>query len=57
MHISICHEIVHPPATYCELNPIEMIWAQVKQIIQNNCYKNFCFHDRFTHTEVMHEAF
>ena len=41
----IGHEVVRLPVAHCELNPIEMAWAQVKGYVRDNNHK-------FTLTEV-----
>ena len=35
------HEILHLPPYHCELNPIELIWSQIKGYVarQNNAFK------------------
>ena len=44
-HFYIGHEVVRLPVAHCELNPIEMAWAQVKGYVRD--------HNRqFTLTEV-----
>jgi hypothetical protein len=35
------HEVLRTPVRHCELNPIELIWAQVKGYIQSVIY-NWC---------------
>ena len=49
----IGHEVVRLPVAHCELNPIELAWAQVKAYVRD--------HNRqFTLTEVerlVHEGF
>ena len=31
------HEVLRTPVRHCELNPIELIWAQVKGFVAKNC--------------------
>jgi hypothetical protein len=30
------HEVLRTPVSHCELNPIELIWAQVKGFVAEN---------------------
>jgi hypothetical protein len=30
------HEVIRTPVRHCELNPIELIWAQVKEFVAKN---------------------
>ena len=47
------HEVVRLPLYHCELNPIELAWAQVEGYIKDN---NKLF--TLTHVkELMHEGF
>lgn len=36
MYMYVGHEVVRLPVAHCELNPIEMAWAQVKDYIKAN---------------------
>ena len=31
-----CHEVIRTPVRHCELNPIKLIWAQVKGFVAKN---------------------
>ena len=36
LQIVIGHEVVRQPVAHCELNPIEMVWSQVKGHVKDN---------------------
>jgi len=37
----MCHEVIQLPPYHCQYNPIELIWAQVKNKVatKNNTFK------------------
>jgi hypothetical protein len=47
------HEVLRSPVCHCELNPIELIWAQVNGFVAEN---NITFRLKDKFTEVKHRV-